>query len=382
MPPPRKPAPVKGPIFIVSAMGTGSTLLRLILDSHPNIAIPHETGFMRIYGAMRHIPFKLTGRNWAGRLGWTEEEIDEEARQFFEKIFRRYADEHGKPRWGEKTPQHLWHVWQFKKLFPDCVIVGIVRHPGAAAASNMRRFGHTSRWTAYHLHRSYRELMRQNIVSPKRMVTIRYEDLVADTEGVMRELLEWLGEPWDDAVLTHHAVQAARTHDRIEGLTRPDQPVDADRATRWTTELPEHELRYLNRRLRYLARLWGYSFTDPAELEQITQDGSYLFRGADAKIRAELYPDMKVMERPDVPAPERLYHPRELLLMPNPYEGGRFNPGQKDLLEKPPPTVPKLWAGKALNALPGPVRRPLRRRRYQDPLELARAKQQGRDDGG
>ncbi len=46
-----------GPIFIIGAMGTGSTLLRLMLDSHDDIAIPQETGFMRAYNAHQYIPF-------------------------------------------------------------------------------------------------------------------------------------------------------------------------------------------------------------------------------------------------------------------------------------------------------------------------------------
>src|SRR3954451_4819782 len=151
--PAREPVDARGPIFIVSPMGACSTLLRLMLDSHPNIAIPHETVFMRIYVAMRSTPFKWSGRTWAKRLGWSDKELDEEARQFFDRIFMRYAEEHGKQRWGEKTPQHLWHVSKMKRVFPDAVFIAIVRHPGAAAASNMRRFGHSVRWASLHARR-------------------------------------------------------------------------------------------------------------------------------------------------------------------------------------------------------------------------------------
>ena len=67
-----------GPIFIIGAMGSGSTLLRLILDSHDNIAIPQETGFMRAYNAHQYVPFKWSGRNWARRMGWTRKQLDQE----------------------------------------------------------------------------------------------------------------------------------------------------------------------------------------------------------------------------------------------------------------------------------------------------------------
>src|SRR5215213_3188418 len=119
-------------------MGSGTTLLRLMLDSHEHIAIPHETGFMRAYKSMKFIPFKWTGRNWAKRLGWTPEELDEELRAFFDRVFMRYAAEQGKQRWGEKTPLHTWHVEAMARLWPDAVFVGLVRHPGASTASNMK----------------------------------------------------------------------------------------------------------------------------------------------------------------------------------------------------------------------------------------------------
>jgi hypothetical protein len=64
------------PIFIVGTMRSGSTLLRLILDSHENIAIGEETGFMGALAANRVIPNWRYGKEWYGRLGWSEKEFD------------------------------------------------------------------------------------------------------------------------------------------------------------------------------------------------------------------------------------------------------------------------------------------------------------------
>src|SRR4051812_15302954 len=99
-----------------------------MLDSHERIAIPHETGFMRAYDAMQFIPFKWTGRRWARRLGWSQQDLDGKLREFFDDIFMRYARDHGKARWGEKTPLHTWHVGAMRRVFPDAVFVAMVRH--------------------------------------------------------------------------------------------------------------------------------------------------------------------------------------------------------------------------------------------------------------
>ncbi len=51
------------PIFICGTMRSGSTLFRLILDSHPNISISEETGFMGALTATKRIP------NWQHGVG-------------------------------------------------------------------------------------------------------------------------------------------------------------------------------------------------------------------------------------------------------------------------------------------------------------------------
>jgi hypothetical protein len=357
----RDPAPVRGPIFIVSPMGTGSTLLRLILDSHRNIAIPHETGFMRIYTAMRFIPFKLSGRNWAKRLGWSDDELDEEARRFFDRIFMRYADEHGKQRWGEKTPQHTWHVAKMKRVFPDSVIVAIVRHPGAALSSNMRRFGHSTRWGILHCRRYYKEIARVASISHERMVILRYEDLVLRPEPVLRELLDWLGEPWDDSVLGHHVVQSRREHDRIEGLSRADEPITSERIARWTDEMSPEDHALARRKLGRIAEFYGYSFDEPDTVSPLSPSGSLLFGGPEVSERVERFEDLELPVREEVPLPERFLHPRKVLIIPYPWERPRFIPGLPDVTETPPAPPPgpvRRVVGAAVRRLPeGPRER-------------------------
>ena len=126
-------------------MGSGTTLLRLVVDSHPRIAIPQETGFMRAARAHRFIPFWVFGATWFERLGWSEQELDEHMRGFYEVMFGRFAKDQGKVRWGEKTPWHVWHIDAMAAMFPDAAFVAIVRHPGGNVASNMTRFDYTLR---------------------------------------------------------------------------------------------------------------------------------------------------------------------------------------------------------------------------------------------
>ncbi len=309
------PAPSKGPIFVMGSMGTGTTLLRLVLDSHHAIAIPPETGFMRAYKANRFIPFKWTGRNWAKRLGWSDEELDVELRHFYDRLFMRYVEQHGKRRWGEKTPLHIWHWDAMARVFPDAVFVAIVRHPGASIASNMNRWKFGLTRASDHFERYTRELLRMTAVQRKRTVLLRYEDLLLQPEPVLRELIAWLGEEWTDDVLAHHKVQAGRGgKEVVEGRNRVSDPLDVSRISKWTKTLGEGRQVRLDERFGRLVEFLGYSMTDPAVLDPINERGDVLTSGADIRKRMKAFKDLDLMTKGGVPRFEHYYHPRSWTL--------------------------------------------------------------------
>jgi hypothetical protein len=303
---------VPGPIFIIGAMGSGSTLLRLILDSHPNIAIPRETGFMRAYNAHQFIPFKWSGRNWAKRMGWSRQELDEELARFYDRIFMRNVERQGKQRWGDKTPYHTWHVDDMARLFPEAVFVGIVRHPGACVGSNMNRWGHGIKQASYHYSRYNREIARQAAQLGDRFAIVRYEDLVLRPEPLLRELLDWLGEPWSANVLEHHTVQGARGGRlKVEGRSRVDEPIDTSRIAKWTKTMGEGQRGVLRRRLGALGAFYGYDVDDPLALAPL-RDGALVASGADIEARVEGFRQLDLRTQGTIPVADRLYDPRKL----------------------------------------------------------------------
>src|SRR5215217_256838 len=301
-----------GPIFIIGAMGSGSTLLRLILDSHDNIAIPRETGFMRAYNAHQFIPFKWSGRNWARRMGWTRKELDRELGAFYDRIFSRHAERHGKARWGDKTPFHTWHVDDMARVFPDAQFVAIVRHPGGCIASNMNRWGQTLRQAADHYRRYNREIARQAARHGDRFALVRYEDLVLQPEPLLRELLNWLGEDWSDGVLEHHAVQAARGGPRkVEGRSLVDDPIDVARISKWTKTMQEGHRAALRRRMTRLGAFYGYAIDEPAPAETLGGNG-LVVTGSELGTRIAAFADLD-LERPgSIPVADRFYDPRKV----------------------------------------------------------------------
>lgn len=303
----------RGPIFIIGAMGSGTTLMRLVLDSHEHIAIPRETGFMRAYDAHRFTPFKYTGRNWTKRLGWSPTELDEVMRDLYDRLFMRYAEKHGKRRWGEKTPLHTWHIDDMARVFPDAQFVAMVRHPCASVSSNMTRFGMRMGRSASHWDRYVAEIARQAARHGDRFALIRYEDFVLRPEPVMRELLDWLGEPWSDVVLEHHVVHGARAPERVEGKSRSDEPIDVSRIAKWQRTLGRRRRSWLAERLGRQAELFGYDM-DRADAEPLP-DGRVLMLGTELDAHIERFADLDWRTQGEVPRYEQHYDPHRFLMV-------------------------------------------------------------------
>jgi len=229
-----------GPIFIVGSMRSGSTMLRLILDSHPEIAIGAETGFVGALLANRRIPGWKHGAEWFGRIGWTEHELDERLRDFYAGMFERYARSQGKTRWGDKTPFHTAHMDEMGRVFGQAVFVGIVRHPGAVAASLHRSFHYAFDEAVAYWCDVNRQMLSSAADLGDRFTLCRYEDLVAESEAVLRELMPAIGEEYDPALLRHHEVQRAQGAPKLtDGSTSSRDAIDPRRAERWADEVTD-----------------------------------------------------------------------------------------------------------------------------------------------
>ncbi len=253
-----------GPIFVVGGMRSGTTLLRLMLDSHPAISVGSETGFMGAAAAVKKIPGWRNGAEWYGRIGWSEDELDERLREFFGGMFQRHAQQQGKVRWGEKTPFHTMHMPAMAEIFPDAVFIGLVRHPGGAVASLKQSFHYSVDAAARYWTETNATMTKCGADLGDRFVLCRYEDLVATPEPVTRALMSWLDEEWTPALVEHHKAQRERKAPRlVDGGTVAHDAIDPKRAERWLDQLTAEDLTVLNDVCGSLAAVYGYDIASP-----------------------------------------------------------------------------------------------------------------------
>jgi hypothetical protein len=343
---------VGGPIFVVGSMGSGTTLLRLMLDSHPNIMIARETGFMRAANAQYFIPFWRFGDEWLSRIGLTEEDLDAAVGRFYNDVFGQAAAARGATRWGDKTPFHVYHMERAAQIFPDARFIGTVRHPGAVAKS-VDRFQWSWRKGVKAWSQSNQEMVDHGTRIGDRFHLIRYEDLVTETEPVLREVFEFLGEPWDDQVLEHHRIQDGRA----EGGTQASDPVDQDRMARWLSTATEVQIESLVRRTESLARLFGYDPREPFPVAQLNPSDPDLI-GISGVALERKFAELQPIQRVEVEEmfENGLYTPDRLAQeLYKAYDAGRqghaIRPAYRDLAEKGKPQPSQTTVARARRKL-------------------------------
>lgn len=210
---------------VVGAPRSGTTLLRLMLDAHPDLAIPPETSFLAAVSALGQSDGDLRARfletitayppgapNWQD-FGLAREALAEAVQALepftvadgLRAFYRLYAQRFDKSRWGEKTPDYSLHVGTIAALLPEARFVHLIRDGRDVAASWRQQWfspGHEPEVLA----RAWAdrvEAARNAGSACAHYTEVFYEDLVARPEPVLRRLCEFLELPWSNQLLNH-----------------------------------------------------------------------------------------------------------------------------------------------------------------------------------
>ena len=187
------------PIFVIGSGRSGTTLLRLMIDSHPRISCGEETHFLRDLSA-------ITGEYWhlLEGYGFEREYWLGRIRDLYAGFQADYLARRGKLRWAEKDPTYTPHLAFIDELFPDAQYVHVIRDAYDVVASFRERWGYRSalRVARGQWARDVRAARDFGQALPAgRYHELRYEALVESPEPTLRALLEFLVELWDEAVL-------------------------------------------------------------------------------------------------------------------------------------------------------------------------------------
>jgi hypothetical protein len=236
---------VEQPTFIMCTLRSGSTLLRVLLNSHSRIHAPHELH-------LRYVSVKLDAK-WSVR-SMKEMGLDAEGLEYllWDRILHRELAASGKDVIVDKTPNNVFIADRLRACWPDARFVFLLRHPASIARSRQAlRPEDADNDANIELIRRYCEALERARTTHQGH-TVRYEELTANPEPVLQGVCRFLGLDWEPGMLDYgqhdHGRFRAGLGDwadkiRTGRIQPPEPPPPAE-------EIPEP--------LRDVSAAWGY----------------------------------------------------------------------------------------------------------------------------
>jgi hypothetical protein len=209
-------------------------MLRLMFDSSPNIAIPGESHFipplhahrrryesvkgfdaMKLAGDIVRTPhFRLwgiPGSSVLQRVASTNADFASTV----DAVFSAYAEHHGKPDWGDKTPIYVLHIPLIAHLFPTARFIHLIRDGRDVALSYLSiPWGPTNIWQAAHKWRRDVSVGRRHgqMLGSERYLEVRYENLIQDPRSELNGMCSFAGLSFEEEMLDGGRQDARRLH--------------------------------------------------------------------------------------------------------------------------------------------------------------------------
>ncbi|MFN8149722.1 MAG: sulfotransferase [Solirubrobacterales bacterium] len=265
--------------FVVGLTRSGTTLLRMMLDAHRELAIPPETHFVPdVIKAVRAeegtgavLAAFTDNRTW-NDFGIPADEMRErieasggtDAADVVRAFFTAYAERQGKPRWGDKTPAYMLSIQRIGRTLPESRFIHLIRDGRDVALSQSARAlneqpppaEQAARWVK----RIRKARDQASSLKGPRYVEARYEDLVREPEATLRRICEFVELDWDEGMLSYHERAAERLTEmagelrqdgahatqeagyRIDNHAPTTKPPDPSKLDKWRTQMAPEDL--------------------------------------------------------------------------------------------------------------------------------------------
>ncbi|RVX42527.1 sulfotransferase family protein [Nonomuraea polychroma] len=234
---------LEAPVFLLSPVRSGSTLLRSILNAHSALHAPHELHVRRLKVSFET---NLASKAMAA-LGHNQADLEH---LLWDRVLHRELVRSGKRYIVDKTPANAFAYQRIATCWPDARFIFLLRHPASIATSwhEASPDKRTADEAALDALRYMKAVQRARKALPG--LTVKYEELSAEPERVTREICAFLDLEWEPEMLSYGKQTVIQKglgdwRDKIRtGTVQPARELPAEH------EIPEA--------LKPISRTWGY----------------------------------------------------------------------------------------------------------------------------
>ncbi|MBU0485641.1 MAG: sulfotransferase [Proteobacteria bacterium] len=282
------------PIFIIGTERSGSNLLRLMLNAHSSIAVPHPPHILKFFSPLekgygdlaqpenlKKLVDDILGLLAVHIYPWKVQpepaEIIATTRTpdligIFFSIYQAYLKQCGKKRWGCKSTFMIHHIPRVLAVCPSAKFLFLVRDPRDVAASSRKAI-----FSPFHPYFTARLWRCQQLAglhfydsAPGSCCLVRYEELIAEPEKTVRMICEFLEEEYEPAMLEFYKTSSARKSEGLsESWKNTASPVLAGNKNNYLTALSPAEIRLVEEVTGDLMLRLGYLLSGPKTTQQL-----------------------------------------------------------------------------------------------------------------
>jgi Sulfotransferase family len=204
------------PVFVLCNGRSGSTLLRFLLDAHPDLACPPETNLPAMAGQLATVWSLIEGAPLSAERGDEPPVIPDAAiagvRRTMDEMTGSYLARRGKKRYCDKSLGTARFAELLLRVYPEAKFLCLYRHPMDVIASGIEAcpwglsgygfdpyIASTPGNVVWALARFWVDSAGATLAVEERFAAschrVRYEDLVAEPEATASRIFEFLGVP-------------------------------------------------------------------------------------------------------------------------------------------------------------------------------------------
>lgn len=274
------------PVFIIGTERSGSNLLRLILDAHPRLVVPHPPHVVRYFAPLEPLYGDLADATRFRALvddvlalvhvhihpwPWIPEaeELITRARQrsvlgVYVALHEALRDHRGKPRWGCKSTFMVDHVDAVRAACPGARFLWLYRDARDVAASS--RESVFSAFAPAFSAQLWVEQQGKALAAEAGgdVLRVPYESLVAGPEAEVRRICDFLGEDFaPDMLRWFEKEEATRSAALSESWKNTAAPMQTSRLARYRKDLDAEDIATVEQIAGPMLERLGYTLDLP-----------------------------------------------------------------------------------------------------------------------
>ena len=229
------------PAFLLGFPRSGTTLLDTILMGHPDVDVLEERPIFTKIGTELSAEFGGDIRGFDAISSLDEAAVGRFQERYFE-LASEFIDVREDALLIDKSPLHSQNLPLIYRLFPDARIILALRHPADVVLScfmaNFRLNSAMANFLQLDTAAEFYDITfstweKSRALLPVEVLTVVYEQLIADPEAELRPVVEGLGLTWRQDMLDHQRTAEARGVIRTASYAQVTEPLYRGAAGRW-----------------------------------------------------------------------------------------------------------------------------------------------------